>query len=82
MAGRAGRLTPSVIPAQAGTQGGAQLGSRLRGNDKKWVYGFCGQPRAPYPSGTPGIDFAVRIVRLVLTLATFGAGVSLLVRNS
>lgn len=36
----------------------------------------------PYSNGTPGICFAVRIVRLVFTLATFGAGVSLLVKNS
>ena len=32
--------------------------------------------------GTPGSCFAVRIVSDVFTLATFGAGVSLLVRNS
>ena len=34
------------------------------------------------PSGTPGSFFAVRIVSEVFTLATFGAGVSLLVKNS
>ncbi len=41
---------------------------------------FSAQP--PHSNGTPGICFAVRIVKLVFTLATFGAGVSLLVRNS
>ena len=35
-----------------------------------------------YSNGTPGICFAVRIVKLVFTLATFGAGVSFEVRNS
>ena len=34
------------------------------------------------PNGTPGSFFAVRIVSDVFTLATFGAGVSLLVKNS
>ena len=38
--------------------------------------------RCNYSNGTPGICFAVRIVKLVFTLATLGAGVSLLVRNS
>jgi hypothetical protein len=35
-----------------------------------------------YSSGTPGKCLAVRIVSEVLTLATLGAGVNLLVRNS
>ncbi len=35
-----------------------------------------------HPSGTPGSSLLVRIVSEVLTLATLGAGVSLLVRNS
>ena len=36
----------------------------------------------PIHNGTPGSCLAVRIVSEVLTLSTFGAGVSLLVRNS
>ena len=42
---------------------------------------FCRIP-SRYSIGTPGNCLAVRMVRLVLTLATLGAGVSLLVRNS
>ncbi len=41
-----------------------------------------GKVQLAYSSGTPGICLAVRIVSEVFTLATFGAGVSLLVRNS
>ena len=40
------------------------------------------QPHFNQPRGTPGSFLAVLIVKLVFTLATFGAGVSLLVRNS
>lgn len=41
-----------------------------------------GYPLNVAQSGTPGSCLAVRIVSEVFTLATLGAGVSLLVRNS
>ena len=48
----------------------------------KWVGGNAQRRCWGYSSGTPGSFFAVRIVSEVFTLATLGAGVSLLVRNS
>ena len=60
---------PSVIRCANAT---SSFALREKGEDLKYVYS----------NGTPGICFAVRIVKLVFTLATLGAGVSLLVRNS
>lgn len=75
---------PALMQAENGLTGEATaqepFGANASNRSPPKLGDFCSGQF--YSSGTPGNCFAVRMVSEVFTLATFGAGVSLLVRNS
>jgi hypothetical protein len=76
---------PCCVPrAIACTAASCALSTSRRSAERKRVRRCGGAPVPPGYSenGTPGTCLAVRMVSEVFTLATLGAGVSLLVRNS